>query len=269
MTDTPPAVEIDRVRFRYKKGVFTHQSCPVLEDVSLVVQEGDFIGLVGPNGGGKTTLLKIILGLLEPEQGSVRVFGRPPKEAAGLLGYVPQHADFDRHFPIRVEELVLMGRLHKAPLFGGYRSRDREAAREALCAVGLAGFEHRPLNTLSGGQYQRAFIARALAGHPKILLMDEPTAGVDSYGEQEIYQLLRQLNQGKLLPNGPTTILTVSHDLGFISSYVNRVACLNLRLVCHPTEQITGAVIEDLYRGSVHMVKHNHIVDPGSSLSTG
>lgn len=266
MTDTLPAVEINQVSFRYRRGPFRRQDAPVLQEVSLVVHERDFIGLVGPNGGGKTTLLKIILGLLKPEDGWVRVFGRSPKEAAGLVGYVPQHMDFDRHFPIRVEELVLMGRLHQAPLFGRYRSADREAAREALRAVGLAEFGPRPLSSLSGGQYQRVLVARALAGHPKILLMDEPTAGVDSHGEQEIYQILKQLNQGKLLVHGPTTIITVSHDLGFISSYVNRVACLNLRLVCHPTEQITGAVIEDLYRGPVHMVKHNHIMDSDSPL---
>jgi zinc transport system ATP-binding protein len=176
------------------------------------------------------------------------------------VGYVPQHTEFDRHFPIRVEDLVLMGRLHRAPRVGGYRSADREAAREALRAVDLEDFGSRPLGTLSGGQCQRALIARALASQPKLLIMDEPTAGVDSHVEQDIYDLLKQINRGTLINQAPTTIILVSHDLGFISSYVNRVACLNVHLVCHPTEQITGAVIEDLYRGPVHIVKHDHIV---------
>jgi len=253
-------VEVDQVSFWYDGGAFIPRTNPVLDKVSLTAYEGDFIGLVGPNGGGKTTLLKLILGLLHPFRGSIRVLGRPPREASGWVGYVPQHADFDRHFPIRVEDLVLMGRLHKGPWIRRYRSVDREAAQEALRVVDLENCASRPLGTLSGGQRQRALIARALASQPKLLIMDEPTAGVDSHVEQDVYDLLRRINQGEVTSQGPTTIILVSHDLGFISSYVNRVACLNVRLVCHPTEQITGAVIEDLYRGPVHFVKHNHIV---------
>jgi len=259
--DALPVVEVNQVYFRYKRGGFTHQGPAILEDVSLSVQKGDFLGVVGPNGAGKTTLVKIILGLLKPDRGVVRVLSRSPEEASSLVGYVPQHTHFDRHFPICVEDLVRMGRLHKAPRIGGYSPADRQAAREALHAVNLEDFRTQPLSALSGGQYQRALIARALANQPEILIMDEPTASVDTHAQQALYDLLQRINRGDLPPHAPVTIILVSHDLGFISSYVNRVACLNVRLVCHPTEQITGTIIKDLYRGPVHIVKHNHIVE--------
>jgi zinc transport system ATP-binding protein len=241
-----PAVAIENVSFWY-------EDAPVLEDISLVIEQGDFLGLVGPNGGGKTTLLRIVLGLLSPQKGRVLVFGKPPREGRQFIGYVPQHQQFDRDFPVSVMDVVLMGRLQTAPAVAGFRREDREAAELACREVEVYDLRKRRLGTLSGGQRQRALIARALAGQPRLLILDEPTANVDTVVQQEIYDLLRKLNE-------KVTIVLVSHDMGFVTKYVNRVACLNRVLLCHPTAAISGKMIEEMYRGPVHAVQHDHIV---------
>jgi len=235
-------VEIDQVGFAYDGDL-------VLEDVTLTVRDGDFLGVVGPNGSGKTTLLKIILGLIHPLRGKVRVFGRPPDRARHLVGYVPQHADLDSSFPINVTDVILIGRLGKAPRLGRYKKIDRQTAEEAMQEVEIYDLRNRRFGTLSGGQKQRVLMARALVGEPDLLLLDEPTTSVDGRVEQDIYELLKRLNE-------KVTIILVSHDLGFISSYVKHVACVNRRLVCNPTNEITGDVIEACYGGPVHMLKH-------------
>jgi zinc transport system ATP-binding protein len=235
-------VEIDQVGFAYDGDL-------VLEDVTLTVREGDFLGVVGPNGSGKTTLLKIILGLIHPLRGKVRVFGRPPDQARHLVGYVPQHADLDSSFPINVTDVILIGRLGKASRLGRYKKIDRQTAEEAMQEVEIYDLRNRRFGTLSGGQKQRVLMARALVGEPDLLLLDEPTTSVDGRVEQDIYELLKRLNE-------KVTIILVSHDLGFISSYVKHVACVNRRLVCNPTNEITGDVIEACYSGPVHMLKH-------------
>ena len=242
MNEKKPVVEVSQVDFAY-------DGPRVLEDISLTVQEGDFLGVVGPNGSGKTTLLKIILGLLHPLKGRVRVFGQTPERARHLVSYVPQHADLDASFPISVTDVVLIGRLGKAPVLGRYGKRDRQAAEEAMREAEIEALRHRRFGTLSGGQKQRVLMARALAGKPELLLLDEPTASIDGRVEQGIYELLKKLNE-------KVTIILVSHDLGFISTYVNHVACVNRRLVCNPTRYITGDVIEACYGGPVHMLKH-------------
>jgi zinc transport system ATP-binding protein len=242
MNEKKPVVEVSQVDFAY-------DGPRVLEDITLTVQEGDFLGVVGPNGSGKTTLLKIILGLLHPLKGRVRVFGQTPERARHLVSYVPQHADLDASFPISVTDVVLIGRLGKAPVLGRYGKRDRQAAEEAMIEAEIEALRHRRFGTLSGGQKQRVLMARALAGKPALLLLDEPTASIDGRVEQGIYELLKKLNE-------KVTIILVSHDLGFISAYVNHVACVNRRLVCNPTQHITGDVIEACYGGPVHMLKH-------------
>ena len=242
MNEKKPVVEVSQVDFAY-------DGPRVLEDISLTVQEGDFLGVVGPNGSGKTTLLKIILGLLHPLQGRVRVFGQTPERARHLVSYVPQHADLDASFPISVTDVVLIGRLGKAPVLGRYGKRDRQAAEEAMIEAEIEALRHRRFGTLSGGQKQRVLMARALAAKPELLLLDEPTASIDGRVEQDIYELLKKLNE-------KVTIILVSHDLGFISAYVNHVACVNRRLVCNPTRHIPGDVIEACYGGPVHMLKH-------------
>jgi zinc transport system ATP-binding protein len=242
MNEKKPVVEVSGVDFAY-------DGPRVLEDITLTVQEEDFLGVVGPNGSGKTTLLKIILGLLHPLKGQVRVFGQTPERARHLVSYVPQHADLDASFPISVTDVVLIGRLGKAPVLGRYGKRDRQAAEEAMIEAEIEALRHRRFGTLSGGQKQRVLMARALAGKPELLLLDEPTASIDGRVEQSIYELLKKLNE-------KVTIILVSHDLGFISTYVNHVACVNRRLVCNPTRHITGDVIEACYGGPVHMLKH-------------
>lgn len=239
-----PVISIENMSFRYGPQ-------PVLEEITLQVEPQDFVGLIGPNGGGKTTLLKIILGLLTPQQGTVRLYGLPPVRGRRFVGYVPQAVHFDRDFPISVMDVVLMGRLRHAPRLGGYRADDREAAEEALVQMEVQDLRRRTLGELSGGQIQRVLIARALAGRPQMLALDEPTANIDSRFQQEIHEILKRLNERM-------TIILISHDLGFISSYVNRVVCLNRRMLCHPTTQITGEIIEELYHGHVNMVRHGH-----------
>ena len=237
-----PVIELENVWFRYDEPV-------VLEDVSLRVARGEFLGVVGPNGGGKTTLLRLILGQLAPERGSVRVLGETPVRARRRIGYVPQRAQFDRTFPISAVEVVLMGRLDSAPWIGGYGRKDREAAKIALDEVEVADLGTRRFGTLSEGQRQRVLIARALVSGPEILLLDEPTASVDQRIEQGIHELLGRLNRR-------ATILIVSHDLGFVTSHVRRVACVSRTLVTHPTSELSGSIIRDVYGGEVRLVRH-------------
>jgi len=246
---TAPVIVLENVSFAY-------DGTPALEDVSLEVEEREFLGLVGPNGGGKSTLLRIVLGLLAADSGRVRVLGLPPARARGELGYVPQFAAFRRDFPVTVEETVLLGRLGKTRMLLGYRAHDRALARRAMEETSVAELRTRPIETLSGGQLQRVLIARALAGEPRILLLDEPTANIDLRAEVDIFDLLKRLN-------ARMTIVVVSHDIGFISQYVTRVACLNRTLLCHTASPISGEVIEQLYGAPVRMIRHVTAQEPG------
>ena len=235
---------------------FAYETVPVLEHVNLTVAEGDFACIVGPNGGGKTTLLRIVLGLLQPSSGTVRVFGESPERSRPRVGYVPQYHRFDIQFPARVLDVVLMGRLHLRRWLGPYRTSDKAAARKALQDVGLSGLEKRPFADLSGGQRQRTLIARALAGDPDLLLLDEPTAHVDVVAGGELQQVLQELNRR-------ITIMMVSHDLGFVSHPIKSVICVNRRVVSHPASDITGDIISDIYGHEVHIVEHNHHCETG------
>lgn len=235
---------------------FSYGGPKVLDGVSLEVDEFEFLGVVGPNAGGKSTLLKLILGLLEPLSGRIRILGQSPQQGCRQIGYVPQYPLFSRDFPITVEQTVLMGRLGGSRLFGGYRRGDREVARRAMAETEVQDLAGRQLRTLSGGQLQRVLMARALATEPRILILDEPTANIDMRVETEIFDLLKQLNQRM-------TIVVVSHDVGFISGYVDRVACLNRTLVCHHTATIDGETIRSLYEADVRMVDHHHVAPAG------
>jgi zinc transport system ATP-binding protein len=238
---------------------FAYGSVPTLSGIDLQVTEGEFLGIVGPNAGGKSTLLKLILGLLQPQSGSLHVLGRMPRAASRLLGYVPQYPSFPRDFPITVAQVVQLGRLGLAQAGSRWRAlwpgrvsgADREAVRRALIEVEAGDIAKRQIDSLSGGQLQRVLLARALVGEPRILILDEPTANIDQRLEGEIFDLLKQLN-------ARMTILVVSHDIAFISQYVSRVACVNRTLVCHRTDAIDGAVIQDLYGENVRMIAHAH-----------
>ncbi len=229
---------------------YAYNGLPVLEGVNLRVYEKDFLCVVGPNAGGKTTLLKIVLGLLKPLQGSVRIFGMPPLKARSRMGYMPQHVTLDPLFPVSALDVVLMGRLGKVPRFGFWGKEDKRAAESALEMVGLQQVKNRTLSELSGGQRQRVLVARALVTDPDLLLLDEPTSNVDSAVEMELYGLLNQLND-------KMTIILVTHDLGFVSGYVKRVACVNRSVVVHTTSELSGEIIKKLYGGDVRMVRHD------------
>ncbi len=212
------AVEVKNVSFSYT-------GRPVLEDITFSIPEKGFIALIGPNGGGKTTLLKLMAGLLTPDQGTISVFGSPPKKAFRRIGYVPQEIHTNKDFPITVGDVVLMGRLKP---FNGYgRSRkDVDIVRESLEQMGVAPFHKKRIGELSGGQRQKVFIARALAGKPDILFLDEPTSSVDSQSRRDLYRTLKELNNS-------VTIVLASHDLMMLSNFVKSVACVNRTLHCH------------------------------------
>ena len=238
------AIELDQVSFSYA-GV------RVLERISLGVPHGEFLGIVGPNAGGKSTLLKLVLGLIQPQAGEIRVLGDSPQAARKRLGYVPQYPAFARDFPVTAGQVVRMGRLGGGKLVGGYSRKDRQIASRVMAETETKDLARRRIDTLSGGQLQRILVARALASEPSILLLDEPTANIDMRVENEIFDLLKLLNERM-------TILVVSHDIAFISGYVQRVACLNRTLICHNTEDIDGHAIQELYGEDVRMVAHHH-----------
>jgi len=229
---------------------FAYNGVPVLEAIDLDIERGEFMGLIGPNAGGKSTLLKLMLGLLEPNRGRIEILGTSPAAARQWLGYVPQYAAFARDFPISVEETVMLGRIGQTCLPGGFTRSDRVQARAALAAVNIESLHDRALNELSGGQLQRVLIARALACDPEVLLLDEPTANIDLRAEEDIFALLKEYKSRM-------SIVVVSHDVSFISTYVSRVACLNRRLICHQPEALEGGLIEDLYGTPVHRVRHD------------
>ena len=229
----------------------TFRGVPVLESVSLTLEAGEYLAILGPNGGGKTTLLKVVLGLLEPDRGSVRVFGEPPARARGRIGYVPQCFQFDLDFPIRVLDVVLMGRLGRARLLRGVSRKDREIAFAMLAKVEMADMADRQIGKLSGGQLQRVLIARALALEPDLLLLDEPMASLDERIGHSVWELLGELSK-------TLTVILVSHDIGAISKYVRAVACLNRRLHYHPSMALTPELIEATYGCPIDLLAHGH-----------
>ncbi len=226
-----------------------YDGLPALEDVSLSVSAGDFVGIIGPNGGGKTTLLRVILGLVKPARGRVLVMGQTPERARHKLGYVPQHNLFDPDFPLSVQDAVLMGRLGNRGLFRRYGREDRELTRQVLAYVGMLSYRNQQIGKLSGGEQQRVFIARALVSRPKLLLLDEPTASVDTAMQTEFFELLEKLKN-------EMAIIMVSHDIGAVSVYVNKIACLNRQLYYHGPKEITPEILEATYKCPVQMIAH-------------
>ena len=246
----PPLIAIKNLYFSYGDQL-------VLEDINLEINAGDFLAVLGPNGSGKSTLLKLILGLLEPQKGEIFLFGVPAKEfrERWRLGYVPQRATakVDPVFPVTVEEVVGFGLLARKrfPRFLG--PEDRSKIKEALAQVEMEGFLHRRLCELSGGQQQRVFIARAIVSAPEVLLLDEPTTGVDVSTQERFYDLLGELNRQGL------TIVIVTHDIGIVNKHVKQVACLNRRLVYHGShEEFCSSPRLKEFVGDHHLVIHRH-----------
>ncbi|MFW5815884.1 MAG: metal ABC transporter ATP-binding protein [Wenzhouxiangella sp.] len=236
------AIEFSDVDFRY--GVL-----PVLEKVSLRVEAGEFWALLGPNGGGKTTLVKLALGLLTPASGRIRILGQSPTQARARVGYVPQFATFPRDFPLAVEKVVLQGRLDARNWWRPMGPAHKSAVGQALERVGIVDLVKRPISTLSGGQLQRVLIARALAAEPELLLLDEPTAHVDTDAETNFFDLLANLRD-------QMAIVMVSHDVGLVSRHVDRVACLNKKLEWHGAVPLGDGALAQLYGTPASLVDH-------------
>ena len=221
----------------------------VLENINFQVNELDFIGIIGPNGAGKSTLLKTLLGLITPKSGQISIMNYPVSQGRKYIGYVPQVLEFDRAFPILVEDVVRMGRLSKSHLFKSYNRKDEEIVTHCLEQVGMIKLRNRPIGELSGGERQRVYIARALASQPSILLLDEPTANIDSKIQNNIYELLKELNEY-------ITILLISHDLAAISTYVKTIACVNRTLHYHQDKIITSQMIQETYQCPIDLIAH-------------
>jgi len=220
-----PIIEIKNLSFGYDKQ-------KILEDINLNVEEKDFLAIIGPNGGGKSTLLKLILGINPVKTGSIKTFGETPKKNLSKIGYVPQNTNVNTDFPIKVIEVVLMGHIGtKRPLFG-YAEEEKMCALGALAQVSMEKFANEKIGSLSGGQRQRVMIARALCAHPQILILDEPTASIDIEGQKQIYKLLEDLNKF-------ITIIVVSHDISVIMQYANKVVHINKKLTYHDTSAHT------------------------------
>jgi zinc transport system ATP-binding protein len=228
---------------------YSYNAHLVLEDVSISIHEKDFVGMIGPNGGGKTTLLRLMLGFLTPTRGTVRVMGQHPRKVRRLIGYVPQHMDVDRDFPIAAKEVVAMGVMGSRSFLPWFGASQWTRVMEAMEAVGIERIAEQRFSELSVGQRQRCLIARALVSRPQILILDEPTASVDNTAEKDIYELLHSINKD-------VTILLASHDVSFISKYVNRVVCVNRLAACHMAKDVTVELVQSLYQSDVAMMQH-------------
>lgn len=233
---------------------------PILESVNLEIKEDDFIGIIGPNGGGKTTLLKVILGLIKPWEGTIKYFFSENKnDFKKHIGYLPQRSTIDNQFPISVIEVVLSGLVSEKPFIKRYKKHDFQLAEEMIEKYGLREYRNTPVGELSGGQLQRVFLMRALISSPKLLILDEPDTFVDNRFEYELYERLKELNK-------EIAILLVSHDVGTISSYIKTIACVNTQLHYHRSNEISSeqlkvynCPIDIITHGTVpHRVLHDH-----------
>jgi len=223
----------------------------VLHDVNLAVHDHDFIGIIGPNGGGKTTLLKIILGQLHPVTGTVTYFFDERGNTGDRIGYLPQGQHFDRKFPITVLEVVLSGLLSKRRVFGRFTAADHRKAREWLEWIGMGALSDRNIGDLSGGQIQRVFLCRSVIADPALLLLDEPDTYVDNTFEGDLYRTLTELNKRM-------AIIMVSHDIGTIASYIKTIACVNRTLHYHPSNLITNEQLA-AYNCPIQIISHGTI----------
>lgn len=250
MTETRTCIEVKDVSFSYNGN-------PILQDISFTVEEGEYLGIIGPNGGGKTTLFKVILGLLRPQTGEVRIYGEPLEgfKKKHLIGYVPQRSISDYYFPATIEEVVRSGRTARLGLFRRFSKDDLSAVKRVMEITDVAKLKDRLIGQVSGGERQRVFIARALASDPKILILDEPDVGVDVTAQEKFYSFLEDLNSSLGI-----TILLISHDIDVVAHQAKSILCLNRRLVCHgpPRDFITEDYMQKLYGKKVRFILHGH-----------
>jgi zinc transport system ATP-binding protein len=235
---------------------FGYDASPVLLDVDLTISEGDFLAIIGPNGSGKTTLIKVMLGLLRPSRGRVEIMGKPVDEFSDwkIVGYVPQKAThIDPFFPASVGEVVGMALLSNREILG--RGRASEAVRRALGLVGMEPYRDWQIGRLSGGQQQRVFIARALVSSPRVLILDEPTTGIDADTQGRFYDMLDSLNKEEGI-----TIVLITHDIGIVNRHVTQVACLNQKMAYHGShaEFCRSEVFRDMVTRGDHLIAHEH-----------
>jgi zinc transport system ATP-binding protein len=238
----PKILEISSASVGYNEDI-------ILKDVNLDIFDNDFIGVIGPNGGGKTTLLKLLLGELKPIKGNVIYY--PASSNETLFGYLPQSVNIDKKFPITVLEVVLSGLMSKKGMAGRYTASDKKLALEMLDKIGIAHLRNSTIGELSGGQLQRAFLSRALVSHPRLLILDEPNTFVDNKFEKELYELLKELNKDM-------AIVMVSHDLGTITSHVKTIACVNRNLHYHPSNSITSEQLA-AYDCPIQIIAHGPV----------
>ncbi len=249
-------VELNDVCFSY----YTNE---ILHNVNVLVEDGSFVAVVGPNGGGKTTLLRLIVGQTAPTRGTVRVLGSNPRLSPPPVGYVMQSLMYDPAFPASAMDIVLMGRANRH-LFGPYRAADRDAAHEALQRVGMDGTSRKSFSELSGGQRQRVLIAQALAANPRILLLDEPTANVDPEGERSIFELLGKLRESM-------NIIVVSHNVNVVVGAATHVLCVNRTAVMNPLDSLNPTLIDAGKNTQTAILQHAmscHVLDPSRAMQT-
>lgn len=242
--DCREVVKIENLNFSWDNHVLS------LENVFLTIHDCEMVCIVGPNGGGKTTLLYLMLGLIKPNSGTVKILDETPDKARCRIGYMPQYLKLDLQFPVNVTDVVLMGRLRQG-FWGRYSRTDREIAERVLEEMSIAQLARRPFAELSGGQRQRVLIARALACEPEILLLDEPTANIDPGFQEQFYEKLRELRKRM-------SIVIVSHDVGFVSSEIDTVICVNRQVAVHKSAEITPEAINDIYGYSIKIIDHQH-----------
>ncbi len=221
-----------------------------LDRVNLSVFKNDFIGIIGPNGGGKTTLLKVILGLIKPSEGGIK-YNLEDGDDMFNIGYVPQQFSADKKFPISVEQAVLSGLLRKRNIMGSYAAKDKDKAIAVLTKMGIPELRHKPFGELSGGETQRTLLARAIISSPQLLLLDEPDTYVDQLFESELFNILKELND-------KMAIMVVSHDAGMISSYVRTIACVNKQLHYHPSNEINNEILK-AYNCPIDLITHGTV----------
>ncbi|MCD6330312.1 MAG: metal ABC transporter ATP-binding protein [Candidatus Cloacimonetes bacterium] len=242
--------EKDRTVISLKDVDFSYNGEPVLENITLEIDKNDFVAILGPNGAGKTTLIKLLLGFLKPSKGIISILRKSPIKARKYIGYVPQYSTFDKDYPICVIDIVKMNTLTANSFFPSYKKDVTDTAFSLLQKLEIQNLAYRNFHELSGGQKQRALIARALINDPEILLLDEPTASVDATMEKDIYDTLKILNAA-------TTILLITHDVGFVSSYVNKICCLNRFASMHSAKELTGKSLFDIYSESSKFLQHH------------